>query len=69
MQGSEFKSRPPPKKLIHKLKKTKIENKVLLASAFRTLVKEFFNRNFILKIQVFIFVLTMITPFFDANLL
>jgi len=33
------------------------------------MVKDFINRNFVLKIQVFTFFLTIITPLFDANLL
>jgi len=42
---------------------------VFLTSALRAIVKDSINRNFVLKIQVFTFFLTVITPFFDANLL
>jgi len=41
----------------------------LLTSVPKTLVKEPINIHIVLKIQVFIFVLAIITPLFDANLL
>jgi len=36
--------------------------------AIKVMVKNSINRNFTLEIQIFIFFLAIITPFFDTNL-
>lgn len=43
--------------------------RVLLISTLRIIVKKFINKNFILKIRVFTFLLSIITQLFDANLI